>query len=86
MSKPFIAIRISARPTKAGKSRTGWVVNRVTDEGARREGFVWQHKPGPEELYRHYPKDSITVVGGFDVTVSEYDKVVTEQGTFGCPV
>jgi len=81
MSKPFVAIRISAPATKSGRSRTGWVVNRVTEDGARRVAFIWQSKPGPEELYREYHKDTITVVGGFDVTVKEYGRVLNTLGT-----
>lgn len=81
MSKPFVAIRISAPATKSGRSRTGWVVNRVTEDGTRREAFIWQSKRGPEELYREYPAEVVTVVGGFDVTVKEYGRVLNTLGT-----
>ena len=85
MSKPFIAIRISAPATKSGESRTGWIVREILDDsdaigGTAFRAFVWQHERGAEELFRQYHRDTISVVGGFEVTVKEYQKVLRTNG------
>jgi hypothetical protein len=85
MRKPYIAIRINAPATKDGGSRTGWIVREVLDSEVfggdlSPRAFVWQHKPGPDELFREYPRDTINVVAGFDVTVKEYEKVLRSIG------
>lgn len=74
---PYSAIRITAPPTKDGKSRTGWVV--ILTRTGKKVEFVWQHQRGPEELYRKYPGDLITILAGFSVTVKEYERVLRED-------
>lgn len=84
MSKPFIATRISAPATKSGESRTGWIVQEVRDTDSLDDtvfrAFVWQHERGAEELFRVFHRDTIAVVGGFEVTVKEYQKVLRNYG------
>ena len=78
MSKPYIAIRISAPNDKNGSLRSGWIVRELLDDpypgDTAFRAFVWQHKCGPEELFREFPDDTISILGGFEVTVKEYRK------------
>ena len=76
MSKPYIAIRISAPNTKNGSLRSGWIVRELLDDSVTGDtafrAFVWQHERGPEELFREFPRDTISILGGFRVTMKEY--------------
>jgi hypothetical protein len=81
MNKPFVATRIAAPPTKSGRSRAGWLITEIREEGnAIRHGFVWQSRPGADELFREYHADTINIIGGFEVTVKEYQKVLRSIG------
>jgi hypothetical protein len=80
MSKPLIATRIAAPATKSGESRTGWIVQEVREDDTAFRAFVWQHERGAEELFRVFHRDTIAIVGGFEVTVKEYQKVLRNYG------
>ena len=69
MSKPYIAIRISAPNDKNGNLRSGWIVREAEGSVA---AFVFQFDRGPDDLYRQFRQESVAIVGGFAVTVREY--------------
>ena len=71
MSKPDIAIRISAPNDKNGNLRSGWIVR---DTECTEVAFVFQFDRGPHDLYQQFRQDSVAIMGVFEVTVKEYRK------------